>query len=390
MARSLLYINAQVFCALDIENAPIPSTPNFIDKIHIVEGMGQAVPILELYLYDQIGSLAEQLSLFEGKKVDIILGKSEQANFSSTYRVYAFSSLHTHAGQILRVVCTLDSYIYYSRATTKAYTGHSNGVISEVASDCGMLFDGPRVPPNDAQKWLCVGSTLNSFSEDVASHGYTNQSSCMARTVSARGVIRYKDLFNELMQEPTATFLHNDHVSDNPQGLEFLVREVNVASRGGTFSNWMNYGFHQHEHSLSGKEYQNVALNAPIAKGFPVNHEIRQQVQRSRLGYVGLDTGTTEFKSGNVHKNYNTAHYQNVRFLSLFTDKLDCVVEQYTGLQPFDTVNLKFNDLKENSFIQNARYSGLYVISNKTTLLKNGVRYAEKFTLMRPSVGNAN
>lgn len=387
MARALLGVVNQVYCTIDIENQPMPATPNLVDKIHVVEGIGQSIPSLELYLYDQQGSLADDLSLFEGKPIFIELGKSEALYRTYEYRVFGLKSMDTHAGQMLKVVCILNCYKFASESNVKAFADTSANAIAQAAGAGGMTFDGPTVTTADKQNWLCVTQTLSSFVEDTALRGFVNDGSCMAHVLTTGGVVRYKDLFEELRQEPKMVFLHNSPKGNNPYP-EHIVRQVNVSSRGGVFSNWVNYGYAQYEHDLSGDITSNTSVNAPIVDGFPVNN-IRNDMQYARIEHVGFDTGTDAKPGGNVHKNYRKAKYQNLRFRALFTETIQMIVENITTVELFDPVLLDYVEFKNGQFIHNERYSGMYIVANKTAVVKNGIRYVEKLTLIRPSVGNA-
>lgn len=385
MAKALLHVEDQIYCELDIEDSPMPSTPNFVDKIHIVEGFGQATPVLRMILSDQTGSLSDDLSLMEGKKITLKLGKSASQNEKREFRVFGFSNQDTHEGQKIDVVCVLDSYKYFAEAFTKAFKGTSADAMARVAGLSGLKYDGPN-STNDFMTWLNVCQTYSSFTEDVATHGYAGSRSCMYRCVTSKKKLLYKDLFQKLSESEVATLLHNVQPSNSNN--EFIIREARPVSRGGIVSHWLNYGYAQHEHDLSGENTSNLKITAPISKGFPVN-KIRDDMEYSKIDYVGLDTGTTAKSGGNVHKNYRKASYQNLRFYSLFTDGLTCLLEQYTDLEIMSPIKVNFVDLKRGEFVQNERYSGKYIITNKTTTIKNGIRYSEKITLGRPSVGNA-
>lgn len=385
MPRALLHVENQVYCEIDIGNAPMPATPNLVDSINIIEGFGQPVPVLEMYLYDQTGSLADEFALMEGKRIVVNIGKSADQTTKREFRVFGFSSLDTHAGPRLRVVCILDAYKFVAESVSKAFSGTSADAIRRVASECGLQYDGPESAA-DEMIWLNVCQNYLSFTEDVALHGYMGKKSCMYRILDSKKRLIYKDLFSQLAQAPEFRLMHNAVPGDDSK--DFIIREMNTLSRGGIVSHWLNYGQAQYEHDLSGETVETLKLNAPITKGFPV-HEVRDELEYSRKDMIWPDSGTKASKAGNVHRNYRQAYYQNKRFYALFTDGLSCLMDQFTDLTIAYPVKLECMDLKSGDFVQNERYSGSYLLTNKTIHIKNGVRYHEKLTVGRPNVGNA-
>lgn len=384
MPRALLHVEDQVYCEIDIGDAPMPATPNLVDSINIVEGFGQAVPVLEMYLYDQTGSLADDFALMEGKRIVVNIGKSADQTTKREFRVFAFTSMDTHVGPMLRVVCILDAYKYIAENVSKAFSGTSADAIRRVASECGLQYDGPDSAA-DEMIWLNVCQNYLSFTEDVALHGYTGKKSCMYRALDTKKRLIYKDLFSQLSLAPKNRLMHNAVPGDSS---DFIVRELNSVSKGGVVSHWFNYGHAQYEHDLSGKTVETLKVNAPITTGFPV-HEVRDEFKYSRKEMTWPDSGTKAAKAGNVHRNYRQAYYQNKRFYALFTDSLSCLVDQFTDMDIVYPVKLEHMDLKLGDFVQNERYSGAYLLTNKTIHIKNGVRYHEKLTIGRPNVGNA-
>ena len=290
MAKALLHVEDQIYCELDIDDAPAPSTPNFVDKIHIVEGFGQAVPVLKMILSDQTGSLSDELSLMEGKKVTLKLGKSASQNEKREFRVFGFSNVDSHEGQLIEVVCVLDVYKYIAESFTKAFKGTSSEAMARVAGLCGLEYDGPD-STNDFMTWLNVCQTYSSFTEDMAFHGYGGPRTCMYRCLTSKKKLLYKDLFTKLAESNVATFMHNRQPNNSSN--EFIVRQTSPLSRGGIVSHWLNYGHAQYEHDLSGTGTSNKKITAPISTGFPVN-KLRDEMEFSRIDYMGLDTGTTE------------------------------------------------------------------------------------------------
>jgi hypothetical protein len=386
MAIATLRISEQVFMEIEISDTPVPPTPNFIDEVFIRDGFGQAAPTLELLLYDQKGTLVQDLALMEGKAIKITMSRNTGKTLVRKFLVFAFSSISSHTGPRLRVVCILDCPMFIAKAMSKAYTGTSDSVMRQLAGEAGLQYDGHTT--SDQMKWLRVCSTLSSFSEDIALHGYANANSCMTRILTADHVLRYKDLFHQLTQAAKATILHNAG-DTGVEGKALLAREIRSGCQGGIMSYWMNYGYAQYEHDLSGVPTEQLQASAPLSGGPPINQRVKGEIERSRTDYLGLDTGMAPKDGPNVHQYYRTAKYQNFRFMGLFSEAITALVEDYSELQPLDCVVLEYNDLQNNEFISNSRFADRYIVGNRVMAIKNGSRYYETLKLYRANVGTA-
>ncbi len=392
MTIATLNIENQVYVELHIADTPMLSTPNLIDEIFIRDGFGIGVPTLELFLYDQRGTLVDELALMEGKKLSIVIGKYGGDITRRDFRVFGFNSVASHIGPRLRIVCLIDVPKFSAQVLSKAYSGTSANVLQTMASECGLIYSGPHSGTSDNMKWLRVAQTLNSFTEDVATHGYMSEQSCMYRLLLSDYTLLYKDLFYQLNDTTeTATFLFNTPSETlDVTGQKLLVRELRASSKGGVFSHWFNYGQYQFEHNLSGNQVLTDGITPPISTGIPVNLEVKADIKTSRYDYVGFDSGGGDTPGSNYHQYYNKAKYQNLRFYGLFNESINVLVEEYTDTRVFDSIFLHYTDLKDLTFVSNNRFTGKYLVGNKIIAIKNGSKYYEIFDLYRPSVGNAN
>lgn len=387
MAIATLHISEQVFMEIEIADTPMPPTPNFVHQVFVRDGFGVAVPTLELFLYDQKGTLTSDLALMEGKKIKITIAKNTGSKtLVRNFKVFGISALDSHTGHLLRVVCILDVPKYAAKTLSKAYKGSSNSAMQQIAAECGVQFDGHST--SDNMTWLRVCQTLNSFSEDIALHGYAGNTSCMARVLTSDNVLRYKDLFFQAKQTGKATIAHNSNVQ-SVEGKLLLAREVQPKSEGGIMSYWMNYGYSQFEHDLSGKPTASLEATAPISQGIPINTKVKSVVGQARMDYLGWDTGMAPTTASNVHQYYRKARYQNMRFYGLYSEAMSTLVEEYSELQPLDPVRLEYNIMQNSSFVSNHRFTGKYIVGNKTMAITNGARYYEILKLYRANVGNA-
>lgn len=389
MGKAVLNIENRVYLEIEVEDTDLPPTPNFLSNIYLHEGFGIGIPTAELHLHDQRGTLADELSLMTGKKISIGLGKTSRKQDRREYRLWAMDTIQTHVGPMLKVVCILDCPLYSTTADVKAYKGPSSSVMGRIAAESGLQYDAPD-PTSDHQWWLRSGITLNGFSEDMALAGYAGPQACLARVLTSLKVLRYKDLFAQLKEQPLASFLFNTppSVATNSQN-RILVREVKPVSKGGALNQWLNYGHRRIHNDLSGTAKVTDGLMAPSTEGnSPISSQLFEEVTQSKFDYVGPDTGIGG-TAPNVHENYNKAQYQNPRFMAMWTDSVKLLIEEYSELSPLDAVDLHYTDLKSNNFVDNKRYEGKYLVGNRTISIKDGTKFCELVTVVRPNVGNA-
>lgn len=212
----------------------------------------------------------------------------------------------------------------------------------------------------------------------------------MARVVTDKKKMLYKDLFEEIQQEPKATFCMNTKTG---KGKLIAVRESKEASVSGVMNGWLNYGFTYIHHTLEGTTVKIDRVN-PRKTGpyLPINSEVKGEVgDISRVEYCArLDCGSKEGKPGNnVHPYYNQAYYQNLRYLALFGEKIHVITDEQTGIELFDCVEFQQADQIGKKFESNPKLSGTYIVSNKVIFVKVGIRYCEKFELIRPCITEA-
>lgn len=375
MAKAKLHIENRIYCELDIESTDIPPTNNLFDKIVLSEGLANPVPTLTLQLYDQSGHLSEDFALVDGSKISITLGRTEDAKTSARhFRVMSNQTGETSSGHILGVKCLYDCPSFSQGAYVESYKGSSSNVLQQVASKAGLKFEGTST--SDDQVWINMGETRIGFTDLIAMHGYASASSCMARTVTSNGVLRYKNLFEELDKKEKVTFYQNRGPSNN--STEFGVRETRNLSVSGITNSWINYGLVTHEHSLDGKMKKHGSVKAPkFGQNLPINSDVKGSMEQSRIEYAGV------FDSGNQHAKYHEAYYQNLRFLNLFSERYALIVEDWTDLSVMDPVRLEHVDIAQEDV---KRTSGKFLVIGKETMIKNGVRYAEMIIIARPYV----
>lgn len=391
--QASLNIDGIAFCTLDIEGAQMPPSPNLIENIMIFEGFGMGLPTMKLSLFDENETLSRDLNLQNGTQIKLRLGKSAAAAPEYAFSVFGWKRPNNAQGKVLHVVCILNKPKFSAGAFCEAFEGTSANAMQQVAELSGLLYEGPKTPTADTQYWINLNTTRISFTEDMAMRGFTNPQSCMCRVVRADGTLVYKDLMEVLKEEPEFKLCLNTEGTGG--GSTISVRAAKDASTSGLFTHFINYGHKLFSHSFDGEDtaIESLDINATGA-GVPVNAQILSEIKErgSRVSYSGFDFGTGPEDGYNYHENYEQAYYQNVRLLSLFSERVTAIADTVTEIKSLTSIDFEQGSNAKGSPAPND-VAGRYLVGGKTIVIKNGTKYAEAFYLYRPFIteeGNAN
>lgn len=392
MAQAALNIDGLAFCTLDIENASVPPSMNMIETILIKDGFGMGLPVMRMRLYDEDDKLSRDLNLKNGTLITIRLGKSAQEAESYPFRVFGWSRTRSSTGKILSIICLYNAPKFGAGAYSEYFEGGSSLVMQQMAELSGLKYDGPTKPTDDFQNWLNLNTTRLAFSEDVAMRGFAGPQSCMARCVAMDGTLIYKDLMALIKEPPKFTLAHNSDGAGSA-GKVIDVRAAKDKSVAGLFTHYVNYGHKSFGHSFE-DEFSAIETLDVTAQGagLPVNPDVLAQLQErgSRVSYTGYDYGTGPEDGFNVHENYERAYYQNVRLLSLFSERLIAITDSATALRSFSPVEYSQGaGAKGGSAPTPTDVAGKYIVGGKDIIIKNGTKYSEVFYMYRPFISEA-
>ncbi len=374
--QSAVNIANQIYIALSVEGSGLTSGTNLINTISVHENLATLVPVMQFKFNDRGMNLVRDYALTEGTKVEISLGKSQDDAIPRTFRVFGSRQAPSIDGPMMFMTFILDCPKYVTESYSGGIKGNSSDVISQIASDCGLEADVEST--QDEMTWLSFGRTRASFSQDVAMHGYASQNSSLAKCLTSTKKLRYKDLFKQLQESPIITFAQNDP-GDGRDIL--LVRESRDVSNSGVMNSWLNYGWNYTSHSLTGKSNKIDKFEVKSSDNYlPINSEVKKEVgDKARVEH------NRKWDCRNTHENYNQAYYQNMRGLALFSEKIHILVEDPSGVEVFDSVELEMTD----SDGEKGKNTGSYIVSAKVIYISNGSAYYEKLELIRPSVRQA-
>lgn len=386
--QATLSIEGLAYCSIDIEGSSVPPSMNMLSSILIMDGFGMGLPVLQLILNDEKESLSKELAIADGSRIVIRMGRDTKTINECPFRVFGWRRSRASGGPRLEIVGLLDVPLFGAGAFTEAYRLSSSDMMAKIAGLCGLQYDGPKQNTDDLMTWININCTRLSFTEDVAMRGYSSEQSCMARIVTMDKTLRYKNLFDVLNDKPTHTFVH-DTTGAGTEGTVVSVREARDASASGVGAHYINYGQKHYQHSGTGTDVDILKLTAPLlGTGLPLNKDVLQQLieRGSRVTYSGFDPGTAPAEDDAVHQFYENAYYQNLRFLSMFSERLTLLTDSCTDAKTFDSVAYLLKNDKSGTPQVSADVSSKYVLGGKTIQIKNGARYAEAHYLYRPFV----
>lgn len=394
MAQATLNIEGMAFCTLDVAGSPMPPSGNMVENIWIMEGFGMGLPAMKLSLRDENETLSRDLNLKNGTLISLRLGKTAETAPEYKFRVFGWTRPRNASGKVLHVVCIYDAPKFGAGSYAESFEGTSANVMQQMAERSSLLFEGPAKPTVDTQIWMNLNTTRLGFSEDLAMRGYVDDTSCMARCVRMDGTLVYKDLMALLKETPKQTLVHNKDGA-GATGTSVDVRTAKDTSVSGLFTHFVNYGHKLFGHAFadetSAMAIETMDVSAPAA-GVPINTDILAQLKErgARVSYSGLDPGTGPEDGYNIHEHYERAYYQNVRLLSMFSERLVALTDSATDIKSFTSIDFQQgSDAKGSGTPAPNDVAGRYIVGGKTIMIKGGKKYAEILYLYRPFLSEA-
>lgn len=365
-------IDGKLYVEMKINGNSIPDVGNLYNSIVMTEGNGALVPAIQLNLLDQASQLVEEYSLTEANTISMTIGMSGTTLlYTRKYRLFGVRNRNNYNGPTINAVGVLDVPNFYSENCTKNYKGTSDAALSQLASEGGLTYSGPKGGTNDSQpNWLLICKTRAAFMNEIARFGWANPLSFMAAGVTSLNELRYRNITEVFAGAPVATFTHNKPLKDG-----YTVKESKDMSSAGLSNSWMNSGTKRKEHRLDGTHKFHTSM--PVQKHspyLPVNSEVAGKVnKRSRMDYMLLDVE-------NQHRNYWLAYYQNQRKLALLSERISILVTEVTKVQLFDLVMYRQADSDPDEPV---KQTDKYIVVGKSIVVKGGLHYAERIELAR-------
>jgi len=356
-----------------INNVEYPLGPgeNTVAFIHIGYSTKTMLPTLHFKLIDTIKSL-DQLQLQDAIPIRIVI-KPLQAQ-TQTFNFRKFHHEKEFNGNSFEY--DIDGYYdaprYWSGTATAGIRGTSNDVLSQIASTCGIPYDGTST--SDAMLWMPRNRTFGEFAKKVAARGYASAGSYMVLGVDPIGGMKYKDVNN--LPAPTAKIVLGQYEMGS-----FTATGYNPQAKSGLNNKMTGYKNQRVQQSMVAADTHTVHdqitftpdSNAPL-----FNSAIPDKIQQGYKTFSAIDVG-------NVHPSYEQAVYQNMRFANLYSMSVEFLLSTPTNLQLLDTFTFSVDTENQK---QDVAYAGVYTIAARAFLI-TGANYGEKLLGVRQGTNAA-
>ena len=370
---------------LKVNGASISAGLNVFREGIIQAGYGLPVATGKFVFTDHHGALVGDQALNDGTKIEVLLGQTPEDSVNYTFSVYSINSYEDNGANVQEAYCMLDVPALTIGAFRDMYDDTSSGVVEAIAGEVGLEFDGPD-STDDSMVWINCGSTRLQFIEQTCLRSYASDKSCISHAVDF-DAIRMKDLFSQFSKEPEYSLYYSINIEDSDPGIKATMDESKPSSRNGFYNQATNYGHTHWQHSLSGEPIKLDKIDPVVlGDGLPINSDIKSQLEASAFTVgAGFDTGSGDLPGANVHENYYQARYQNLRFLSLFTEGITTLSRKFLNIPLFTLVRYVHGSVRDGDSAESKKNTGNYIVGGKTLILR-GKHYAELYDLYRPFV----
>jgi hypothetical protein len=377
-------VEGQYGIELRINDAYFPVTPSVLSGLRIISNIHTPMPTVQFESSDLFSLLTNQVDGFseegegtlgDGVKISIGLSDGRFDPELLNFRVMSVPKISPDAKyQKVSVVGFLDAIKWWRGIYRGAYTGTSTDIMKRIAVDCGLGFYGPHTF-GDSMTWIPANQNYSAFAHKIATHAWSDDSSCPLTALDTDAILRYVDLNRLVSETPVATAKYLKPVE---QGTDFRVLHCVIRSPSGVANMTGGYKGVSLEQNFKGvvTEHGEVQI---VRQGnyLDSSKSLSEEVGPVRSKLVPLD-------AGNIHKNYYRAEHQNKRLSAYFSLHAEIYTDTVTNLGLLETITLDMADQKDGA--DNRNYSGVYFVSAKVVGINAG-RYFEKLRLTTNSRG---
>jgi hypothetical protein len=357
-------IKNQYNCQLRIGGTEVAATPSNILALEIIENFNQNLPTLSLKIQDDSGTLVGATASGDGTPIDLVLGDGGKfGDQGSTWRIQGSPQIeHGRGCYIITINALLDAISYSRKIASGLYEGNSSQVLSKIAGESGLSFDGSST--NDNQVWLPNNRSLANFVRHVVNHAYASSQSVFVSAVAESKTLKMKDL--STLTSGGLTFGLDSSIP---------ILTYNITSLGAIANHNRAAGSTSFGYDQEGKPIElNKIASTLMGNGLNVS-----SFTQGALGNIGGRLDRIIRDSGNTHKNYGQARHQNTRLRAQYNCDLHILTDVFTGVDILTPVTAYPQNLASKSNGLNQSYCGNYIVSAKTRTLV-GTQYMEKLT----------
>jgi hypothetical protein len=326
---------------------------NALMVAHIHASSISGLPLLNLQILDGL-NIMPNFGLTDGSS--LVVSIKGTITETRKFKVHNWTKVPNGQGFTYNIDGYWDAPMWFAGTSNKGIQGTSGSVIAKIAQMTGLKVYWPAVG-TDFMTWFPGNSTFGEFAKEIARHGYISDASHMVLAVDSLGYVRYRDINASSTPKATLGYVKT--------GNNFItITAFGPNTKSGMNNMVAGYRHTRQLQSVIAESEKESALTFKSPSKTPIlSSEVRNDIGRGFISYSALD-------SGNVHKSYERALYQNTRFNLLYSMTGEFLTPVQTGLEALDVISyVEGKDHTEDS--------GTYTLKGKVILVA-GSTYQEK------------
>lgn len=349
---------------------------NVLNFLHIGVSRRFLVPTVSLSITDIGGQLTNTVMLFDGMPIRVVVRAYSQSEPQVyRFRLFRYSREMLASGPTFRIAGYFDNPKLWLSRTSEGRRGNSSSVMTDLAAELGLKPDIQQT--NDSQLWLPQNKTYAEFLKHLSQRGWRSDTSLMSHVIQADGTLTYRDL-NDVPDRPSM-FLHIGEGGENSLQVNDY-KPINNSGFGNALTGYHSTTIRQDSSGNEAHAEIKELTFSPDSKVPMYNLDVRTQQGRGAQRF-------TPIGFGNTHDNYETAYYQNMRYLNLMSYGVELMTTYPTqGFKVLDTFN--FTADQEGGNIDSGT-SGNYICMSWAMVIERNV-YSERLEGMRHGTNEVN
>jgi hypothetical protein len=328
------------------------------------------LPTLEFILMDPLGYFKTK-PITDASVIKVMISKdSDNTDVFKEFTPFKVSAMPTeHHYTAYEVSCYLNVPQYWNEKVNLIETSSSSDLIKSVANKFKLKSDIDATA--DTQSWHIINQTYGEYLGDyVIPHAYANAQSYYNLVVTSDGVLTYKNV-SEVIKGTPKIVLTN--LGGNNSEHAFLIDEYIPRSEAG-YSNRLggygtaNIGFHL----VDGKYIYDKGVDVNTANTLDMDKKMLGKMTKYIFAPINI---------GNTGVNHDRARMQNDRLGSVFSNYIDVLVRNYTGIAELTPIGIKVKEAGASNTVNEA-ISGNYVAIGKAQVATPN-QYLEKLCFVR-------
>lgn len=354
-------VQGRIEVSVFINNVEFPlDAMNTLNFLQIAWTTRSILPTFRLGIFDARHVL-DKVELQDGIPIRLVIKPLGLDTITFNFRKYDHTKTFNGTGFSYELDGYLDFPRFWTGTTLAGFRGTSSDALSNIASQCGLKFDG--VATSDSQLWMPRNRTFGEWAYSIKQRGFVSSASYMEVGVNPDGTLLYRDITQ--LPAPQKTIILGQYKQGAMTAMDYMPH-----ARSGLNNKMTGYQNSRYAQSMTGQiattPYTQVTVDVDTTSPL-YNKTVQDLVQRGYQSYGAIDVG-------NTHENYELAIYQNLRIANTYSLDVEFLMQSPTNLGLFDTFVFSV-DQEVNK--QDAAYAGTYTTVGRSMVVSGG-QFAEK------------